>query len=169
MFPDYEAGHKALLDSLKDKHGEKHLARLIEVYAPAKDGNDTSRYLRFLRKKTGIKNRKKIRDFTPDEFEKLWKAIEQMEGTHQGQITECTDSRSDEKANKLKIIDVRKNKKGTIIEYLIEFFGWVSKPRGIVLAQQGRLDAVVVRSRSGSLYLRSRPDKSTTNNLSNMG
>lgn len=34
VFPDEESGHRALLDSLKNKHGNKDLRQMIRVYAP---------------------------------------------------------------------------------------------------------------------------------------
>jgi hypothetical protein len=160
IFPDYESGRRALIDSLKNSHGEKDLERMIKVYAPPHE-NRTKVYLRFLRKKTGVTGSKKIKDFTETEFEKLWKAIEQMEGSHKGTITEDSE--------KKKITSVRKNKKRTIIAYFIETFGWVSKPEGIRLTREGKVDAVIAHSRSGNLYLRARPDHTISNNLGAMG
>lgn len=159
VFPDYETGHKALLDSLKNSHGEKDLEAMIKVYAP-KFENNTKKYLKFLRKKTGIINNKKIKYFTSEEFEKLWKAIELMEGSHKGNITECTE--------KLKITDIQRDKKRLIISYFIQTIGWVSKATGIKLATEGKLEAVIAHSRSGNPYLRTRPDKSISDNLDAM-
>ena len=169
VFPDYESGHKAHLDCLRTTYNNSDLEDLIQAYAPDEDGNDTSNYLGFLQKKTGIKDDKKVKDFTKDEFEKLWKAIEQMEGQLEGKIKECTESKKEEKLKKKKITGVRKNKKGTIIEYLIEVIGWVSKAAGIELTHQGKVDAVIAHSRNGAPYLRTRPDKSISNNLESMG
>ena len=45
--------------------------------------------------------------------------------------------------------------------------GWLTKSRAIQLASQGELDAVVV-ARNGTKFLRSRPDVSPENKLSNM-
>lgn len=169
VFPDYESGHKAHLDSLKNKHGNKDLEDLIDVYAPDEDGNDTENYVRFLRKKTGVKDDKKVKDFTDEEFEKLWKAIEQMEGLKKGTIKECTEKKPQEKPVKKKIIGIQRDKKKTIIAYQIETLGWVSKAQGIELTRQGKVDAVIARSRSGNLYLRTRPDDSIEDNLDSMG
>ncbi len=132
---------------------------MIGVFAP-KYENRTKVYLKFLRDRTGVKDSKKIKDFTKEEFEKLWKAIEIMEGFRKGEIKECTE--------KSKITGVRRDKKRTIIAYLIEPFGWVSKARGVELAGQGKIDAVIAHSRRGNLYLRTRPDKSAANNLDAM-
>ncbi len=160
VFPDYKTGHQAHLDCLKNEHGTKDLKALIKVYAPKEDGNDPENYVRFLRGKIGVKGDKKIKDFSPNEFEMLWKAIEQMEGQQKGVIEECTD--------KLKIIGVQRNKKKTIVSYQIETMGWISKIQGIALTRQGRVDAVIAHSRSGNLYLRTRPDKSIEDNLDAM-
>jgi hypothetical protein len=64
VFPDYETGHGALIDLLKNTpYRDRDLKKLIEKYAPPKE-NKTARYLRFLRKETGVKDDKKVKDFT---------------------------------------------------------------------------------------------------------
>jgi hypothetical protein len=73
VFPDYDTGHAALLDSLSTTYWKKSLAEMILGYAP-KTENNTNKYLQFLRSKTGVKDNRKIKDFTPKEFEKLWRA-----------------------------------------------------------------------------------------------
>lgn len=133
---------------------------MIKDFAPSHE-NDTIRYLRFLRKRTGVKNDRKIRDFTEVEFEKLWKAIELMEGKKRGKIRELSE--------KSAIIKVLKNKKGTITAYFIEGLGWVSKAQGIALAKAGKVDAVIAVSRSGNPFLRAHPDVIVENNLKNLG
>jgi Protein of unknown function (DUF3892) len=160
VFPTREAGHAALLDSLKNVHGEKSLAGMIGRYAPKKE-NKTAKYLKFLKKQTGVKDQKKINDFTPQEFEKLWRAIEKYEGGKQGSITELPP--------KKQIDGVRKNKKGTITAYHIEGMGWLSKPEAIRLTKSGEIDAVVATSRSGNPFLRTRPDVIVENNLEKLG
>lgn len=169
IFPDYATGHQALLDLLKNTYyKEFNLKEVIDKYAPKDGGNDVENYVRFLRKKTGVTDDKKVKDFTKDEFEKLWKAIEQMEGQQKGEIKECTEKKPDkerEKSEKLKIIGIQRNKTRTIISYLIETIGWVSKAQGIALTRQGKVDAVIAHSRSGNAYLRTRPDDSIEDNL----
>jgi hypothetical protein len=44
VFPDYDSGHRALLDSLKVAHGNESLEDMIKVYAPPTE-NKTKRYL----------------------------------------------------------------------------------------------------------------------------
>lgn len=125
IFPDYQSGHQAHLDCLRTTYRNHSLEEMIKGYAP-KHENKTAKYLRFLRDKTGVKDDKKIKDFTSEEFEKLWKTIEIYEGKKTGEIRECTEKRKpekkkEEKSKKLKIIGIQRNKKRTIIAYLIEF------------------------------------------------
>lgn len=163
VFPDPQAGMNAMLDSLRSTHGNKSLEQMIYAYAPPSE-NKTARYLRFLRRHTGVIDDRKIKDFTNEQFEKLWRAMMDMEGgigKGMGTITEIG-------MEKRRITSVRKNKRGTITAYHIEGLGWVSKQRGIALTQQGRVDAVVAISTAGNQFLRSRPG-SHIENLDDMG
>jgi hypothetical protein len=163
VFPDYESGHGALLDSLKNVHGNKDITDLMNVYAPPKE-NDTKKYIKFIRKKTGIKGNKKIRDFTSAEFENLWLAIEQMEGWGKGK-----EGKIIEISVKGKITGVKKDKNGIIQSYQIEGLGWVTKKIGIALALKGKVDAVVANSSRGNRYLRARPNSEILDNLETKG
>jgi hypothetical protein len=160
VFPDYEAGHAGLIDCLKRTYGNADLEFLVTKYAPP-DENETLKYLKFLRNKTGIKNNKKVRDFTIEEFEKLWMAIEQMEGWKVGKITDY-NSGSPIKA-------VKKNKKGIITHYLIEGYGWVAKRDAIQLVLSGKVAAVVAVSTKGNQFLRAKPNSLIDDNLENLG
>lgn len=91
VFPDYETGHKALLDCLRTTHGNKSIDALMKAYAPEFQ-NDTKKYIKFIRNKTGVTDDKNVKDFSPEEFEKLWKAIEQMEGWKEGKSAEFKDN-----------------------------------------------------------------------------
>jgi len=95
IFPDYDTGHAALIDSLKNEHGNKDIDAQIKA--------------------------------------------------------------------------VRKDKNGTIQAYLIEGYGWVPKSEGISLARAGKVDAVIATSPRGNLFLRARPNQTTTDNLENKG
>lgn len=114
-----------------------------------------------MRAKTGVKDNRKIKDFTPDLFEKLWKAIETYEGKKKGKIEDVTPGRDPKE--KRQITQVRKNKKGTIVSYNVEGIGWISKAKGVALASEGKIDAVVATSRSGNLFLRTRPSLEIVN------
>src|SRR6476620_6451664 len=54
IFPDYEAGHLALLDCLQTIYKNVSIPKLVSTFAPAKDGNNVKKYTEFLREKTGI-------------------------------------------------------------------------------------------------------------------
>lgn len=161
VFPDYEAGHGALLDSLKNAHGNKNISALMAVYAPPSE-NSTKKYIAFIRKQTGVSGNKKVKDFSEVEFERLWRAIEKMEGWgKEGTISEYIP--------KGKVTAVRKDKKGIIQSYLIEGYGWVSKDEGIALALSGKVDAVVALSPNGNRFLRGRPNSVKSDNLEEIG
>lgn len=164
VFPEHEAGRKAIFRLLKiPKYQAVTIAKAIEIYAPAEDKNDTIRYKKLVQRFTGLDLNRKMSSLSDSELEKLVKAIERVEGWEPGKTI---DSRESEKN---KISAVRKNKKGTIIRYYVAKFGWLSRARAIELASQGKIDAVVATSRNGKVYLRTRPDQTSLNNLEVMG
>lgn len=156
VFPDYKCGHKALLDALRKTFYNMSIDQLVDQYAPPHE-NNTVVYKKFLHKKTGVLDDRKIKNFTPGEFKKLWQAIEQMEGSKEGKISEI-----------YQIIHVQKNKNGTIDTYDVDPIGWVSKEECIKLAKLEKLDVVVCTTQSGKVYLRSRPDSSVEDNFDNL-
>lgn len=161
VFPDYAAGHAALLDSLKNVYGEKDIAALMKAYAPDQE-NDTQKYIAFVQKKTGVNGRKKVKDFSDDEFQKLWQTIEKMEGWgKEGTIAPYSPNGQ--------IQSVRKNRRGTIQSYLIGGYGWVPKARALLLVREGKVDAVIATSPRGNQFLRSRPNSEIRDNLENIG
>ncbi len=139
-------------------YGNRGLAGLIKAYAPNSE-NDSKKYLRYLRKHTGVQDNRKIQDFTKSEFEKLWRAMEKYEGQTTGKIQVLP--------LKKKITGVQKDKNGRILEYFVQELGWLTKKRAIQLTMQGEIGAVVVQ-RGEKRFLRSRPDVSPENNLSNL-
>jgi ribosomal protein S13 len=91
---------------LRTTYKNTTLEFLISKFAPAFE-NDTKNYLRFLVKKIGVTKDHKVKDLSLEQFEKLWRAIEKMEGPGIGIIKELPV--------KLKITKVKKNKKGTMM------------------------------------------------------
>ena len=63
-----------------------------------------------------------------------------------------------------KVIDVKRNRAGQVIEYYIEGLGWAGKDEAIQLVKEKKIDAVVVKSKNGD-YLRTPPDEKIVNNL----
>ncbi len=141
VFPDYESGHNALLDVLKITYADSSIDEMMQSYAPPHE-NNTKKYIKFLQNVTGVKDNKKIKDFTPNEFEKLWKGIEKMEGAKEGTITEI-----------FQITKVCTNAKG-IISSLFVNENWISKEQCIQLAKQGLVDLEVCTSHLGNTFLR---------------
>ena len=156
IFPDYETGHRALIDCLKTTFANATIDDLVTAYAPEKDGNNVKKYTKFLRDKTGILDDKKVKDFSPDEFDKLWHAIEQMEGYKEGEIIEV-----------FPIIEVYKDKRG-VYGYHVKKNGWVSKQECMALVKKGKLDLVVCTSHLGHDYLRARVGSFVNGSLNNM-
>ena len=143
VFPTREQGHAALADLLKNSCKNSSLQSMIKRYAPPKDKNKTTKYLKFLLSKLDIKNPKTmIRDLTTKQFDALVKAIEQFEGWEDGEI--------ESEPKPLRITKIMKG-------------------RAIDLAEEHKIDAVVATSRSGNLYLRTRPDLKVENNLALLG
>lgn len=155
VFSTYEIGHNAMIYLLRHTYRNDSIDKLVKAYAPPIE-NNTAAYIKFLRQKTGIKDNKKIKVFTPKEFEKLWKAIIQMEGYKKGKITEV-----------YKITHVH-DSGACIYAYYIDSLGWIPKNECIKLARRGKLDVVICQSCLGNTYLRSRPDQRVGNNFSHM-
>ncbi|MGE4233498.1 MAG: DUF3892 domain-containing protein [Bacteriovoracia bacterium] len=160
VFPSYEIG--AILSLLKGPdYFNLSIWDAIPKYAPAKE-NDVAWYRRIVKQATRLDLKRKIKDLSQKELESLVNAIERAEGKFKpGKVT------SD--IQKKKITAVRKNKKGIIFKYYIEGLGWLSKKEAIQLTADGKIDAVIASSRSGSIYLRTRPDKDANKNLENLG
>lgn len=156
IFPDYESGHSALIDCLKITYENATIDYLVQKFAPAEDGNDVVKYTKFLRDKTGVYDDKKVKNFTPDAFDKLWKAIEQIEGYKEGSIIEVPP-----------VIQVHKNQQG-ISNYNIKTQGWFSKTECVKLAKQGLLDLVICSSPQGHDYLRARKGSSVNGSLNKL-
>jgi hypothetical protein len=107
---------------------------------------------------------RKVKSLSKKELQIFVNAIERKEGSGKGKIIEFPAPQT-----KKKITRVRKDKRGTIVAYCVDGIGWVSKVQGIRLAQQGKVDAVVATSRSGSLFLRTRPGTPVEIQLDHLG
>ena len=88
-----------------------------------------------------------IKSLSSEEFEIYWKAIEKNEGWKGGR---------EDPIPKRFITGVHR-KRGVIYEYRIDQDGkeaWLTKNDAILLAEEGKLHAVIVHLRNGSCYLR---------------
>lgn len=156
VFPTKEDGHAALLDCLRTTYAKASIGKLVETFAPEKDGNNVEIYTKFLRDKTGVMDNKPVKDFTPTEFDKLWRAIEQMEGYKEGIITEV-----------FPVIETHKNKQG-LYGYHVKCLGWVNKLECLELTKEEKLDLLICTSRLGHDYLRARAGSSINGSLSHI-
>ena len=165
VFPNYDVGRAAIFSLLKSpKYLNLSIWDAIPTYSPAKE-NDVTWYRGIVRQVSGLDLQRKIKDLSPAELGRYVDGIERAEGKFKPGKIEVRSSPRDLK----KITAVKKNKKGTIIKYCIDGLGWVSKAKAIGLAAAGKIDAVIAMSRSGSTYLRARPDRTTANNLESLG
>ncbi len=142
VFPDYEAGHLALLDVLKITYGNSSIDEMMDHYAPPSE-NNTARYKKYLHKITGVEDDRKINTFTNEEFNKLWQGIETIEGYKEGTIIQVH-----------KVTRVRQDKKSCISDYYVDPIGWLSKEKCIFLAKQDQVELQVCISRLGHIYLK---------------
>lgn len=144
VFPDYDSGHAALLDVLKITYTNTSIEEMMQNYAPPHE-NNTKKYIKFLQEATGVKDGKKIKDFTSSELDKLWNGIEKMEGSKEGIITEV-----------FQITQVRTNTKGIICSFCVND-DWISIEQCIVLAKKGLVDLEVCTSHLGHPFLKTPP------------
>lgn len=64
-----------------------------------------------------------------------------------------------------KLKRINKDKKGKTIMYLIEDYGLVPKATAIEMVKNKEVDGVMVVSKNGNIFLRTRPDDKLNNNL----
>lgn len=122
IFPNRETGHDALLDCLISTYGNSSIDQMIESYAPPKVNVHFPAYRKDLHDKTGVKDNKKIKDFSPEQFEALWRTVEKWEGyDKEGTII------TRKIVEMSKISHVHKDKNGAISGYCIDGQRWVSK------------------------------------------
>jgi hypothetical protein len=145
VFPDYESGHLALLDVLKITYGNSSIYEMMMIFAPPKE-NNTAKYIKFLREATEVKDERKIKEFTDDQFDKLWKGIELIEGYKEGNIVQV-----------YKVSRVRKDKKGVISDYYVDASEWIKQEHCIELIKQHKIELEICMSRLGHIYLRATP------------
>lgn len=143
VYPDYETGHEALVVMLKGGvYSPLTLRAAIKRY-----DQSNPKYIDDIVAITGFDPERTVKSLNSKEFEKFWKAIEQVEGWKVGR---------EDFIEKWYISAVHK-KRGIITEYLVkksEGLIWVSKINALKLAIEGRLHAVVVHLKTGNTYLR---------------
>lgn len=87
IFPDYATGRAELKASLRRLHNEKTLAKLVESYAPKKDGNNTEKYIKDLSTESGVSRDSKLKDLDDKQLGAIMDGIEKLEGYHRDKDT----------------------------------------------------------------------------------
>ena len=143
VYPDYETGHEALIVMLKgSKYFHLTLRKASERYV--KEDPD---HIHKIVKLSKLSPDRTIKSLSSEEFEIYWKSIERNEAWTVGR---------EDPIPKRFITGVHR-KKGVMYEYRIDQGGkevWLTKSDAILLAEEGRLHAIVVHLRNGSCYLR---------------
>lgn len=80
IFPDYEAGWRALKLLLKVTYKKFTINEIAEVYAPEKDKNDPEKYTRFIIHEANVNGNDLIEDMNDSTLERVMEAIKKMEG-----------------------------------------------------------------------------------------
>lgn len=142
IFPDVESGHNALLDLLSSVYANYSIDRMIMKFAPPKE-NPTKKYAKLIHEKTGVYDDRPIKKFTAEQFEKLWKAIQQMEGYKVGKIVEV-----------FRVTGVQTIDKHTY-KFCLNEGDWISESQCVSLAGQGKVELEVCVSDLGNKFLRS--------------
>lgn len=142
IFPDDESGHESLLDTLIATYGNSTIHEMIYSYAPPKE-NPTKKYEKFLREKTGIYDDTLIKMFTKNQFEKFWKAIQQMEGYKSGVVVEV-----------YRISGVYIDEKNQY-QYCLNEEKWISATECMSLVAGGNVELEICLSKLGNKFLRS--------------
>ena len=144
IFPDESIGRQALTALLKTASYQKlSISALPERY----DKHNASEYRRMLLSISKLNPEKRVKDLSEEEFKRLQKAIERIEGWKEEQ---------EDVIDKWYITGVHK-RSGVITEYCVNQSGnnkWFLKRDAIQLAIQEKLHAVVVCMKRGTVYLR---------------
>lgn len=154
VFADTNTG-AAALSALLQGQSYAHLSifSAIAKYAPAQE-NDTDSYREHVTKLTGLNIQRKLSELTSNELDRVIRAIQQIEGYIVGT----------EKPVR-KVIGTKTNGRH-LSAFLIEGdAAYISKSIAIRLADNGEIDAVVVRSMGGEVYLRATADAAPGNNF----
>lgn len=160
VFPSYKSGRDADRTLLLTSYLRTSLYNMPKRYSPKGDNNNVERYRRQLQKFTGFDLKRTIRDLSAKEIEILLDAIQRIEGFEPGQEVVLGPPKQ--------IVDIKRDKKGKILNYLIEDLGWLTPARTVKGILEGEIDGVVVQ-RSGKSHVRTRPDNWMDNNIETKG
>lgn len=88
IFPDYETGWYALKLLLNITYKNFTIDQLASIYSPEEDGNDPTKYTRFIVRKAKVNGEDYIREMDDATLERVMEAIKQMEGYYNKKDTQ---------------------------------------------------------------------------------
>jgi hypothetical protein len=139
VYPDYETGHEALVVMMRGSvYSPLSLRAAMERY-----DSSNPKYIDEIVKITKFDPERTIKSLNEKEFDLFWKAIEFVEKWKVG---------TEDVIEKWIIAGVRKAR-GVVVEYLVKDV-WLAKAEALHLATQGRIHAVIVHLKNGTVYLR---------------
>lgn len=143
VYPNYQTGDEALIVMLRgSRYRNLTLLEASQRYVREDPGHGPK-----IAKMSNLDPNRKINSLSDEEFERYWKAIEKNESWEEGR---------EDFIDKWIISGVHK-KRGVITEYLVKTNKgsiWLSKPKALELASEGRLHATIVHLKTGIAYLR---------------
>ena len=145
IFPTDELGRAALIDLLQSKYGNCSIHEMIYQFAPPSE-NPTKKYEAYLHKVTGVADDKKLKNFTPTQFKKVWEAIEHFEKYTVGTIVEVYPISG--------VAIIGKNR----YQYCLNEGEWISELECIQLAEKKKVELEVCISKLKTKFLRTPPD-----------
>lgn len=153
VYPDYVTGRKAQARRLKEgsMYIDLTLNDFVRKYTGVKPGvpdtQEVINYRKAIRFFAKFDMDRTIRSLNDEEYEKLLDAMKKHEGWREGR---------EEYIEMKKILGIHFSKKRVITEFLVgdsKASVWISKQQAIALAEEGRLQAIVVHTKLG-VYLR---------------
>ncbi len=153
VFPDFSTGRKAQAKRLKE--GSMYIDLTLNEF-PRKytgvesgkpDTEEVINYRKAIRFFTKFDMERTIRSLSDEEYEELLDAMKKHEGWREGR---------EEPIVVKKVLGIHFDKRRVISEFLIgngKEHVWLSRQEAIVLAEEGRLAAVIVHTKRG-VYLR---------------
>ena len=137
-------------------YANSSIDEMMQHFAPPQE-NRTIAYIKYLHKYTGVLDDKKIKDFSAEEFEKLWRGVEQYEGYKEGKITQI-----------YKVSHVHRESHAGIADYHVDQRGWLSKETCISLTRDKQLELEICTSHLGDIYLRAASHSTFQRNLKSL-
>jgi len=159
VYPDYETGRKAQIRRLREGtlYIDSTLNEFVRTYLGVKEGLPDTKavidYRKTIKSFTKFDMNRTIRSLNDEEYIQLLDAMKKHEGWIEGR-EEYIEAKPEKKAKE--VLGVHVNKQHVITEFLVgtsKKSKWISKKEAIMMAEEGRLNAIVVHAKNGS-YLR---------------